>query len=273
MSLAVITTLSRNLSEWAGKAANERFLRVDQEQQLAASLGDPQRRPQVHVAAWMLGTWHLGHGFVQVMGGNGRGFDEARLGQTLRRCSLLLRERHQQPLRRSSAGKLPFSLLQGTLTALLGLALHDPRAEDLYDLLLRQPDSAFGENDHLALFVRELLKMRAGERPVITPRLGPYQEVLGFWHDDQRLFALRQAAVLDLHLEQVQGAAATFNDPPCQIYPLEVLAVRAVREWLSLPNPKVEHPLMFTNLATMQPDPQWPTSDTVVRLERLLTRR
>lgn len=273
MSLAAITSLTRSLSEWAGRSANEKFLRSDQEVQLTSCLGDPQRRPQVHVAAWMLGTWHLGHGFVQVMAGNGRGFDEARFGQGLRRCSLLLRARHQQPLRRPSGSKLPFSQLQGTLTALLGLSLHDPGAEDLYELMRRQPDSAFGENEHLALFLRELLTMRAGERPTITPRLGPYQEVLGFWNDDQRLFAQRQAAVLDVHLEQVQGAGATFNDPACQLYPLEVLAVRAVRELLGLGNPKVEHPLMFTNLALMQPDAPWPASDLVARLERLLRSR
>lgn len=273
MTLTAITTLTRSLSEWAGRAANEKFLRLDQERQLTESIGEPRRRPQVHVAAWMLGTWHLGHGFAQVMAGNGRGFDEARTGQALRRCSLLLRERHQQPLRRTSASKLPFSLLQGTLTALLGLALQDPGAEELYELLRRQPDTAFGEEDHLAMFVRELLTLRAGERPSVSPRLGPYHEVLTHWNGDQRLFALRLADALEVHTEQVRGANATFADPPCQLYPLEVLAVWRVREWLGLPNPKVDHPLMFTNLVMMQPDRPWPQHELVQRLERSLRSR
>lgn len=273
MSLAVLTTLTRNLSEWASRTANEKFLRTDQEQQLTDSIGDPRRRPQVHVAAWMLGTWHLGHGFLQVMNGNGRGFDEARIGQGFRRCSLLLRASSQQPLRRTSASKLPFSQLQGTLTALLGLALHDPGAEALHDLLRGQPDTAFGEEDHLPMFVRELLTLRAGERPSVSPRLGPYHEVLTHWTGDQRLFALRLAETLDVHLEQVGGQGSTFADPPCQIYPLEVLAVLRVREWLGLPNPKVDHPLMFTNLVMMQPDAPWPQNELLQRLERTLRSR
>lgn len=273
MSTAAITSLRRNLSEWAERAANQKFLNEDQEAQLRASLGDPRRRTQLQVAAWMLGTWHLGHGFVQVMDGNGVGFDEARQGQALRRCSLLLRDRHQQPLRRTSAASLPFSQLHGTLTALLGLCLHDPGAEELYDLLRRQPDNSFGEESCLPLFVRELLIMRAGERPNITPRLGPYQEVLMHWASDQRVFALRLADMLDLHLEQTSGAGATFNDPACQLYPVEMIAVRHVRDWLGLTTPKVDHPLMFTNLVTMVPDAPWPTHELVQRLERELRGR
>jgi hypothetical protein len=272
MSNAAITTITRNLSEWAG-TANERFLRIDQEQQLANSLGDPRKRAQVHVAAWMLGTWHLGHGFVQVMSGNGRGFDEARIGQGLRRCSLLLRHRHHQPQRRTGASKQAFSVMQGALTALLGLALNDPGAEEFYDILLAQPDSTFGEQDHLPIFVRELLRVRAGERPNVASRLGPYEEVFRHWTGDSRLLAQHLAATLDVHLQNVRGAGSTFDDPPCRLYPAEVLAVRNVRKWLSLPTPKVEHVLMFTNLVMMPPDEPWPQHDLVQKLERSLRTR
>lgn len=273
MSQTAITSLQRSLSEWADKPANAQFLGKDQEALLSASIGDPLRRPQVHVAAWMLGTWHLGHGFAQALSGNGRGFDEARTGQALRRCALLLRQSHQQPLRRTSASRLPFSQMHGTLTALLGLSLHDPGCEGLYELLRRQPDSAFGEEDHLAMFTRELLTLRAGERPNITPRLGPYQHVLMHWDGDQRLLAEALADVLDLHLEQTHGAGSTFYDPPCRLYPLEVFAVQHVRQWLELGNPKVEQAMMFTNLATMKPTGPWPSNDLVQRLERQLRGR
>jgi hypothetical protein len=259
LSLTAITSLRRTLSEWAGREANQKFLQRDQESLLRASFGDPRRRPQLHVAAWMLGTWHLGCGFADVLDGNGRGFDAARKGQALRRCSLLLRHDHQQPLRRT--------------TALLGLALHDPGAEDLYDLLRRQPDQAFGEGDHLPLFVRELLTLRAGERPRLTPRLGPYHEALMHWTGDQRVLGQQLALVLDLHLQQARGNAAPFDDPSCQLYPVEVLAVRNVRDLLGLPTPKVDHPLMFTNLVTMPPPGPWPTDELVARLERELRSR
>ncbi len=273
MSLHRITSLSRTLSEWAGRAGNEKFLRHDQEARLAESLGDPQRRTHVQVAAWMLGTWHLGHGMAQVLQGEVRGFDAARTGQALRRCSLLLRERHRPPQRRGAPSSLPFSVLHGAWTSLLAMALEDPGAEDLHELLRSQPDATFGEDDHLALFTRELLNLRAGQRALITPRLGPYEPVLLAWTGEGRVLAQRLADVLDLHLDQARGAGRPFEDPACQLYPVEVIAVQKVRAWLGLPCPKVDHPLMFTNLATMQPTGGWPANDLVARLERELRGR
>ncbi|HEX5052729.1 MAG TPA: hypothetical protein VFZ65_13215 [Planctomycetota bacterium] len=273
MSLAAVTSLRRNLTEWAERDANQKFLRRDQEAQLRASLEGSRPPTQVHVAAWMLGTWHLGHGFCQVLAGNGRGFDEARQGQALRRCSLLLRERHRQHVRHTRARALPFSLMHGSLTALLGLALQDPGAEDLYELLRALPDSNFGERDQLPLFVRELLTVRAGQRPTVTQRLGPYEAVFLHWTGDAHQLAQRLADLLDLHLQQARGAGSTFDDPPCQLYPVEVLAVRQVREWLGLSTPKVDHALMFTNLVTMVPDAPWPAHELVQRLERRLRGR
>ena len=274
MTLLAITTLRRQLHEWAARPANAKFLHHDQEAQLRESLPDARRRTQVHVAAWMLGTWHLGCGMHRVLEGDSDGFDEARVGQGLRRCSLLLRERHQSSQQRRAGGQqLPFSRLHGAWTAMLGLALHDPGAEPLYELLRDEPESTFAEGEPLPLFVRQLLQLHAGQRPTLTPRLGPYQGVLMHWQSDGRVFAQQLAGLLDLHLEGTRGAGAAFDDPPCRLYPVEVLAVRAVREWLGLAMPKVEHPLMFTNLGTMLPTRPWPQHELVQRLERELQRR
>jgi hypothetical protein len=271
MSQAAITTLRRQMEEWAERAANRRFLHDDQRPRLQDGLADPRRRAQVHVAAWMLGTWHLGHGLVRVLGGDGEGFDEARLGQALRRCSLLLRERPERAPRRG-ASALPFSHLHGTWTSLLGLALGDPHAEDLYDQMRREPENAFADGEHLPLFTRELLNLRAGERPTVTPRLGPYHQLLMHWNGDGRLFGQQLAGLLDVHLQGV-GSGGAFDDAPCRLYPVEVLAVRRVRDELGLGTPKVDHPLMFTNLGTMAPLGAWPRDEIVTRLERELQRR
>jgi hypothetical protein len=269
MSLTAITSLRRSLTEWAERDANRRFLQRDQETQLAAAQRDPQRRTQVQVAAWMLGTWHLGHGLWQVLEGDAAGFDEARQGQTLRRCSLLLRLR-QQP---AGGRGVPFSLLQGALTALLALALHDPDAGPLFEGLRSLPERAFGADDQLALFARELLALHAGERPVVTTRLGPYQDVLAHWHSEPRVFAQRVADLLELHLQQARAGKAPFDDPSVRLYPFTALAIRHVRDWLGLPMPRIEHALMFTNLGTMQPTTPWPTLAAAERLEQELRRR
>ncbi len=268
MSVPAITNLRRQLAEWAQRDANRRFLQRDQETQLRESLGVPQRRPRVHVAAWMLGTWHLGHGLHRVLDGDAEGFDEARVGQGMRRCALLLRERHRQPAPRRGASALPFSRLHGAWTTLLALALHDPGADRLYELLRGEPESAFADGEHLPLFVRDLLTLHAGERPALTPRLGPYHEVLMLWHGEPRVLGQRLAVLLDLHLQQTHGAGASFDDPGVRLYPVEVLAVRTVRQQLGLPMPKVDHPLMFTNLATMAPVRPWPHDELLARLEQ-----
>lgn len=265
-----ITSLQRSLTEWAGRPANESFLRDEQEKVLTDAPQQPRLQPQVPIAAWMLGTWHLGHGFVRVLAGDARGFDEARSGQALRRCSLLLRNR-QRPARRGRSD-LPFSLTQATVTALLGLALDDPGAEPLYGLVAGIPDRRFDTNDHLALFTRELLALRAGRRTTAPAPLGPYQEVILHWNGDAAVLAFRLASVLDLHLQQATSKSGPFEDPPCRLYPLEVLAFARVRQWLELPMPKVDQALMFTNLVTMTPRGAWPTHRIVSRLERWIGR-
>lgn len=271
MSLATITSLRRTLQEWAQRPGNVKFLRDDQEAQLSRVLADPMRRAQAHVAGWMLGTWHLGHGMHRLLDGEANGFDEVRQGQTLRRASLLARAAApvSQRGRRGEKVRLPFSLQHGAWTTLLGLSLHDPGAEPLYEWLHALPDIAFSEKDSLPFFTRELLALRAGRRINRSSRLGPYEEVMQHWNGDVRMLGRALADVLDWHLQQARGSGADFDDPACQLYPLEVLAVQNVREWLELPLPKVDHPLMHGNLGKMRARTPWPQHDLARRLEKL----
>lgn len=263
-----ITSIARGLTEWADRPANARFLGTEQ-QRVLEEHGDG---PQAPVAAWMLGTWRLGHGFARVLRGEVRGFDEARTGQALRRCSLLLRDRSRQHDRRQ-ATDLPFSVPQLAMTALLGLALGDPGGEPVYDALTALPDRAFQGQDELALFARELVRLRNGQRGTIPPQLGEYREVLLHWQGDDHVLALRLAAMLDRHLRGVDRPGSLFEDPSSRLYPVEALAVQNVRRWLELKTPKIDHALMFTNLATMRPKEGWPQDPLVRQLERRTRRR
>lgn len=274
MSLTAITTLRRNLTEWADRPANRQFLHDAPLAQLEQSLGDPARQSQVHVAAWMLGSWHLGQGFVRVLGGDGGGFDEACIGQAMRRGSLLLRGRHQvSSLRRGRIDRLPFSLAHATWTSLLALALEDPDAEELHDLLRELPDGAFREHDHLPRFARDLLALRHGDRTNPGSHLGPYEGVLQHWNSEPRLLGQQLAEVLDLHIAGAQRRGSDFDDPAMQLFPAEALAVLRVRDWLELPPVKVDHPLMHTNLVTMAKSARWPEHTITSALARALRAR
>lgn len=268
MTAATIQRLRRDLEAWAQHDGHRRFLHDEQMTQLEQALGDPGRRAQANVAAWMLGTWHLGQGMAHVLDGDVLGFDQARIGQALRRAALLSRAERPAPRRRGAAARLSFSLVHGAWTALFGLALRDPAAEPLFTLFLQLPDASFGDRDHLPLFVRELLTLRAGHRPMSSARLGPFQDVLQHWTGDLGLFARDLAAVCEWHLGAVRGAGAVLDDPACWLYPLVIFAIRDVRQWLDLPTPKVEHPLLHTNLGQMTPRTPWPDDELVRQLER-----
>ena len=231
MSLATLTSLHRGLHEWATRAGNQKFLCDEQEAQLRRVLRDPTRRTQANVAAWMLGSWHLGNGMLRVLNGESEGFDEARQGQTLRRTALLARNSQYTGPRRGNKSRLPFSLLHGAWTSLLGLALHDPGAEPLYEFMMSLPDIAFSEKDSVAFFTRDLL---------------------------------------DWHLSEARSAGKSYDDPACRVFPVEIIAIQHVRQWVDLPMPRVDHPLMHTNLATMKPSLSWPQHELAAALERQL---
>lgn len=272
LSAATVPNLTRRLLEWASRPANERTLQGEQLPQIEAGLRDPRRLTQLYIAAWLLGTWHLGRGAARVMQGEGEGFDEMRLGAGLQRSSLLLRSRQDS---RRGQGAPSFAPLHAANAIAFGLALGDPEGDELYALYRALPDGFFADAAY-PLFVRELLKLRAGERPILTPRLGPWCDALMHWQSAPELLARRLHDVLDVHLDKTapqRPAPNEFEDPPSFLYPVEVLAFLAVRATLGLHSPKVEHPLMFTNLATMAMPPRWPADELLHRIAVVLKRR
>jgi hypothetical protein len=271
MPRANVTTLTRFLLDWADKPANVKQLHEGQIEQIEAALPDPRRTTQLHVASWMLGTFKCGRGQAGVLRGEAQAFDELRTGIGLMRCALLLRERQRAHDHRGR-GLPNFLPLHGAHGIALCLAFDDPRAEQLYAAFRALPDAFFGEGDW-PLFVRELLALRAGERPAVTQQLGPWHEVLMHWQGDPALLARRLADLLDLHLDATSGPEGTFEAPPVRLLPVEVLAVAKVRAGLGLVMPRVDHPLMFTNLVTMQPRGPWPEDPLLARIERALRRR
>jgi hypothetical protein len=165
--------------------------------------------------------------------------------------------------------------LHGTWTALLGLALHDPGADPLYDLLRDEPEATFPEDEHLPLFTRELLLMlHAGERPNADAAARALPGSADALARRRRACSRSTSPPCSTCTSSARNPPGPpFDDPGCKLYPVEVLAVRSVREWLSLPMPKVDHPLMFTATScTMAPNGPWPKHDLLQRLERELRR-
>lgn len=83
--------------------------------------------------------------------------------------------------------------------------------------------------------------------------LGVYDDILNAWDDIDRLeSALIRAC--DYHWEETQdmddlGHVGAFSWTPYNIFPVEIHAIRRVREDQGLPMPTIDHPLMQTMLA------------------------
>lgn len=273
MAAPTVAVLARALAEWVARPGNLKFLHDEQLPVIDGALANPAQQAQLPVATWFYGSYLLARGQATVLDGDSHGWDEARIGLSLLRCSLLLRlHRHQHQPGRTGT-KAPFPVLSAAHVVALGIALDDPDGEELFLAFAELSDRAFAEGDHWPLFVRELQKVRAGERPAITPRLGEYRDVLLLWHGDHLPLHRAMQAVLDHHLDHSKGKGAEFAEPWVAPVPLEIMAVLRVRQQLGLPSPKVEHALMYTHLVTMAPPAQWPRSVLVERLMQLVRGR
>lgn len=273
MALADVTSLQRRLREWSLQPSNERNYLRGPQQMVASALDDPRRVTQLSVSGYLLGTWHLGCGQLAVLEGDMTGWDRVRLGVAFQRTSLWLRCSRRTQSRRGEGADLP--VLQTANCAVLALALDDPECEELLAAFAGLPDDRFGEDDAYPLFVRELLALRDHRRPVVTPKLDIYGDVLQLWTSDDHTLSRRLLALCERHLTRTRGAPgkpAEFDEPGMLLFPAEILAVAAVRKSLDLRMPKVEHPLMFTNLALTAPSGPWPTDPLLKGMRTAVSR-
>jgi hypothetical protein len=87
--------------------------------------------------------------------------------------------------------------------------------------------------------------------------LGVYRPVLDHW-DDPEALAAPLAAICDFHCRHMNyrgGYKCLFDDPPFDLIPCEILAIRRLRSDAGLATPVVDHPLLATPLAEMPSGP------------------
>ena len=269
-----VTSLQRRLREWTLQPSTERNFHRGPVRMVEDALADPRRSTQLSIAGYLLGTWHLGCGELTVLEGDQSGWERIRLGAAFQRTSLWLRCQKRTNTRRGEAADLP--VLQTANCAALVLALDDPDGEELLEAYAELPQDRFGENDAWPLFLHELLGLRQHRRSVITPRLGLDGDVLQAWTGDSDMLARRLQSLCDLHLEctrSAPGQPAEFDEPGIMLIPAAVLAVRAVRRSLDLRTPKIEHPMMFTNLVQSTAVGAWPQDPLLQRMRAAVPRR
>jgi hypothetical protein len=100
--------------------------------------------------------------------------------------------------------------------------------------------------------------------------LGPYAKVLEHWDAPDRL-AEGIYGLCDYHCSNMEDRGGDwdpeFDQPPFDLLPSEILAIYAIRRKLGLATPKVEHPLLATPLASLEPDITSGTDEVLARVE------
>jgi len=100
--------------------------------------------------------------------------------------------------------------------------------------------------------------------------LGPYAKVLEHWNAPDRL-AEAIYSLCDYHCRNMEDRGGDwdpeFDQPPFDLLPCEILAIYALRHKLGLTTPKVDHPLLATPLANLEPDPTSGTDEVLARVE------
>lgn len=107
---------------------------------------------------------------------------------------------------------------------------------------------------------------------LLQRNLGPYAKVLEHWDAPDRL-AEAIYGVCEYHCHNMEDAGGDwdpeFDQPPFDLLPCEILAIYAMRLKLGLATPRVEHPLLATRLANLEPDPTSGTDEVLARVERV----
>lgn len=121
-------------------------------------------------------------------------------------------------------------------------------------------------------FVMVLLKRIRGEsvhKEFATRDLGVYGEVIEAWENPTQL-GQALSHICDYHCQQMDGDVfkwyPEFDRPPFDLLPVEILAIRRIRQQLGLAMPEVQHPLLDLPTANLPPPaPEDTQPDEVLR--------
>ncbi len=105
--------------------------------------------------------------------------------------------------------------------------------------------------------------------------LGIWQKLLDGWRSAEgAAFDALMSEMADYHLSQSADADGDgdwkeFEDMAYWLFPVELLAVLRLREWLGIPVVKLTHPLFnATSLGRLCPTPKWPQHDVLDAVEK-----
>ncbi|TKD03380.1 hypothetical protein [Polyangium fumosum] len=246
-----VRSFARDLNAWCKNP------RLDQRKKLLADIekwirsGKPRAAAVAAGILRQLGNWYAQHGMFDVL--NGRVESWAHLDRVLQYNWWDTRIDPGGTHVLDAAHTLAHALVFGEERMAAWLAARMIRSID---------DKAFGSWDlsPFAVFMLELWHRYAGTpRPELDrqgiARIGVYRSVLDTWNDGQG-FVTALLNACDYHLDEAvySDANKEFLTSPYDLFPVDILAIAAVRAKQGLPMPELDHPLMQTPLAKLPPN-------------------
>lgn len=229
-----------------------------------------------------LSSYHGILGLAAILRGDAGGWKEVHRSVTYQRWTVTMcRVPYEKPVTFANYGGNKFLRKNERYAASLacyGVAcgLDDIRDEGLRTLtgIPGWPDSVDPKHWNIRIFepfVVVLLKRMRGEavpEEFAMRNLGVYSQVLDAWDDFPRL-EKALGSICDYHCQQMDGDIfkwyPEFERPPFKLVPIEILAIRRIREQLGLPMPEIQHPLLELPTANMPlPTPEDTQPDEVI---------
>ncbi|MUZ74914.1 hypothetical protein GOZ90_19685 [Agrobacterium vitis] len=101
--------------------------------------------------------------------------------------------------------------------------------------------------------------------------LGVWDKLLDGWKEpNERKFDALMSEMADYHLSQSKDAGMSetewyeFEDMSYWLFPVELLAVLRLREWVGIGNPTLSHPIFsVTPIGSLYPSPEWPKDEVL----------
>jgi hypothetical protein len=227
-----------------------------------------------------IGTWRIRTGGLAVLEGKNDAWAEFHFGMTV--AALEFRQLFFATTQRPAGDRASTTTYIPALVLAHAMAIGDDLlANEMGDVITKGVANGVfnGYNEHgYELFIINLFQTSRGE-PRRNIGLDPpntrdrFQEVWQTWDSVDEL-SKECANLCDTHLDIAEDKTGDsygqFEIDPCEIYPVEILALQRIRKKLGLPVPSCDHQLMKSRLADAPTEPPKIDDDLAERIRAKL---
>jgi len=257
------------LQEFVARPGNKEFHydspRSELEQLLRKDKLSERELNYVYSNLMQIGVWRIRTGGLAVLEGNQRGWAELHLGMTMK--LLEFREFYAGTMQRRPGDRATTITYIPSLVLAHAMAVGDEKlASEVAELLTRGVAHGVfhGYNEHgYELFIFNLFQTSRGDarRNIGLEKPNTRDRFERVWQVCDSVDELSQecAKLCDTHLDIAEDKTGDsygqFEIDPCEIYPVEILAIQRIRKKLGLPVPTCDHDLMKSPLADAPIEP------------------